>query len=233
MDAFFITRSAARRENIQKIAWNVLYGGSIVIIVGMLQLASAYIMTVDNFSEFWALQADKTLYGTAWANIAINANTWFAYYNGTIHLRMFSSFPDTHSFPLYLLMGLCFALFLLREEKGRGKTLFLFLYISISLAETALSGTRGIWASALFPFIFLCFISWKKYLVPRLAFAPFAVFLIFLLLSGFIFNSTQFRLAGSLSERSVLVERIKSIADTGEESNRGRIFIWKETARSI
>lgn len=230
---FFVVRSVARPEHIKKIAWNTLYGGTIVLIVGLLQLAGAYIMTVDRFSEFWALQANKTLYGNAWAHIAIRANTWFAYYNGTIHLRMFSSFPDTHSFPLYLLMGLCFALFLFFEEKGGEKVLFLFSYISISLAEIVLSGTRGVWASALFPLLFLWYLSWKKYPVPRLAFAPFIAFPALLILSGFIFNAPQFRLAGSVSEKSVLAERIKSIVDTGEESNRGRIFIWKETLRSI
>lgn len=230
---FFVVRSVARRENIKHIAWNVLCGGSIVLVVGMLQLVSAYIMTVDNFSEFWAFQVHKTLYGNAWANIAIAANTWFAYYNGTIHLRMFSSFPDTHSFPLYLLMALCFALFLLHEEKGKGKTFFLFMYIALSFAGAVLSGTRGIWASALFPLLFLGYLVRKKYPVPRSVFAPFAAFFILLLLSGFIFNAPQFRLLGSESEKSVLVERIKSIMDTGEESNRGRIFIWKETARSI
>ncbi|MCR4323263.1 MAG: hypothetical protein NUV61_04220, partial [Candidatus Azambacteria bacterium] len=106
---FFVVRSVATHKNIARIALNVVYSGIIVVMVGILQLILAYTMNVDRFSEFWALTVNTALYGTAWANIAILANTWFAYYSGTIHLRMFSSFPDTHSFPLYLLMILCFS----------------------------------------------------------------------------------------------------------------------------
>ena len=120
-DAFFVVRSITTRENAARIALNAVYSGIIVVLVGMLQLVLAYTMNVDHFSEFWALTVNKALYGAAWANIAIVANTWFAYYSGTIHLRMFSSFPDTHSFPLYLLMILCFATTLFAFEKTNRK----------------------------------------------------------------------------------------------------------------
>ncbi|MBI1754939.1 O-antigen ligase family protein [Candidatus Azambacteria bacterium] len=223
---FFVVRQTANRENAVKIAWNAVIGGSVVIAVGALQLISAYTMGVDNFSEFWALGVNKTLYGAAWANIAINANTWFAYYNDTIHLRMFSSFPDTHSFPLYLLMVICFAMFL-------RKTFFVSLLVALACAEVVLSGTRGIWASVLFPLLFLGYLFVKKFQLPSAVFSPFILFFLLLLLSSFIFNSTQFKLTGTGAERAVLAERIKSILDTGETSNQGRIFIWKKTIGSI
>lgn len=223
---FFVVRSVTNSGNLKKIAWNVAISGCIVVGVGMAQLVSAYVMHIDQFAEFWALQADKALYGTAWANIAINANTWFAYYNGTIHLRMFSSFPDTHSLPLYLLMAVCFAM-ILRERA------FTLLLIALAMAETVLSGTRGIWVSILMPLAFLGYLWFKKYSFPKMVFMPLVLFFVFLPLSGFIFGSTQFKLAETGAERSVLTERIKSIVDIGETSNEGRIFIWKETLRSM
>lgn len=230
---FFIVRSAVTRANLRALAVNAVVGASVVVLVGVFQLALAYLIDVDSFSEFWALQVNKTLYGTAWANIAISANTWFAYYNDTIHLRMFSSFPDTHSFPLYLLMAVCFAATLALFASSRLQRFFLFVFIALAMAEAVLSGTRGIWVSALFPLLALGYLAVRKYAFPRLVWVPFAAFLVCLPLSSVVFGSTQFKLAETGQERAVLAERIKSIIDTGETSNQGRVYIWKESLRSI
>ena len=233
---FFVVRAAISRENIRKLANNVLISGILVVVVGVIQLILAYTMTVDDFSEFWALQANRVLYGDAWANIAIAANTWFAYYSGTIHFRMFSSFPDSHSFPLFLLMVSLFAMALLFEETNRRKRVLLYLWLAFASFELVLSGTRGIWASALFPLALLVYL-WrqKKIMVvaARLASVPLMLFLVSLPLSALVFNSTQFKLAGDLKERKVLTERIKSIIDFEETSNHGRIAIWKATLSSM
>jgi len=223
---FFIVRSITNRENIKLLAYNVGISGTLVVVAGIVQLISAYIMHIDNFAEFWALGVNKALYGTAWANIAINANTWFAYYNDTIHLRMFSSFPDTHSFPLYLLMVICFLMLLQRNK-------FALLVIVCATAELVLSGTRGIWVSVLVPIAFLLYLWFKRFSYQKAVFIPLALFFVFLPLSSFIFGSTQFKLAETGSERAVLTERIKSIIDISETSNEGRLFIWKESLHSI
>jgi len=199
----------------------------------MMQLIMAYAVPIDHFAEFWALQVDKTLYGAAWANIAINANTWFAYYNDTIHLRMFSSFPDTHSFPLYLLMVMCFGILLLFTEVKKTIRIALIGVLALAVLETVLSGTRGIWVSILFPLLFLGYLWWRRMAYASLTWLPFMLFFAALLFSSLVFGSTQFQLKDTGADRMVLTERIKSIIDTGETSNQGRIFIWKETLRSI
>ncbi len=233
---FFVVRAVISRENIRKLAGNVLLSGVIVVVVGVAQLILAYTMSVDHFSEFWALQVNQTLYGSAWANIAIAANTWFAYYSGTIHFRMFSSFPDTHSFPLFLLMAVFFAMLLLVGEKRRPLRVLLFAWLFIAMFETVLSGTRGIWVSVLFPILFLAYFAYKKCVktgTAALVALPLVLFLMSLPLSALVFNSTQFKLTGSPKEREVLKERIKSIIDFKETSNQGRVYIWKETIMSI
>lgn len=230
---FFVVRSVAGAHNMKRIAQNVLVGGALVLAVGMLQLWMAYTAHIDAFAEFWALKVNNALYGSAWANIAIHANTWFAYYNETIHLRMFSSFPDTHSFPQYLLMVVCFAMFLFFAEREGQKRMALAAITALAILETVLSGTRGIWASVVFPVLLLGYLLFRKYPFPRLVFMPFAFFIVALAVSGIVFGSTQFRLTQTGEERNVLTERIRSIIDTGETSNQGRIFIWKETLRSI
>ena len=229
---FFVVRAVATHENFRRIAWNAVGGGIIVLAVGLLQLAMAYAVPIDDFAEFWALEVHKTLYGTAWANIAISANTWFAYYNDTIHLRMFSSFPDTHSFPLYLLLMICATMALLPAERGRRRGI-LIAAIALAAAEVVLSGTRGIWASIVFPILFLGYLWWRRFALRPLVFLPFVLFFTALPLSGLVFGSTQFQLQGTGEERLVLAKRIRSIIDTGETSNQGRIYIWKETLKSI
>ena len=233
---FFVVRSIISKENIKRLALNVLISGIIVVAVGIIQLITSYLIYIDNFAEFWALQFNQTLYGAAWANIAINANTWFAYYYDTIHLRMFASFPDTHSFPLYLLMIICFAITLVISEKRKQFRYALYFFIALASAGLILSGTRGIWASIVFPIMFLIYLLWKKYADKNLlayATIPLIFFIALLPFSYIVFGSTQFKLKESVYKQGVLKERIKSIIDTSETSNHGRIFIWKETLKSI
>ncbi|MCR4322684.1 MAG: O-antigen ligase family protein, partial [Candidatus Azambacteria bacterium] len=155
------------------------------------------------------------------------------YYSGTIHLRMFSSFPDTHSFPLYLLMILCFSVVLFAFEKSTLKKYMLGALIALAAFEAVLSGTRGIWASAVFVVLFIGYLFVRRYSIRKEALIPLALFFISLPIASFIFNSPQFQFSGTATERAVFSERIKSIVDTQETSNQGRIYIWKETIRSI
>src|SRR3989344_3152910 len=89
---FFVVRAVANKNNINKIAFNVLLSGALIVFIGFVQLASAYYININYFSNLWAHKVKKSLFGTAWANIAIAANSLFSYFNGTILLRIFSSF---------------------------------------------------------------------------------------------------------------------------------------------
>ncbi|MBI3671520.1 O-antigen ligase family protein [Candidatus Azambacteria bacterium] len=236
---FFVVRSVSQKIGIEKIAKNVLISGIIVAIVGFFQLFLAYLMPINDFSEFWALQADKALYGTAWSEIAIRANTWFAYYNETIHLRMFSSFPDSHSFPLYLLMVLVFTSAIFYKKYSEKKNIkCITAFIALSLFAIILTGTRGIWASFAFPAAILIFWYFKKNISKeslKILALPFIIFLILLPLSAPVFSSKQFRMDSQNTEENskIFAKRLKSIIDTEEVSNKGRIYIWTETAKSI
>ena len=56
-------------------------------------------------------------YGQQWGDIVTNfGNTWFSYSGNTLRLRMFSTFPDSHSFPMYIIMTFP-ALFVWAREK--------------------------------------------------------------------------------------------------------------------
>ncbi len=228
---FFVVRSVVQTiDDARMIARNVVIGALIVLAVGVVQLGMAYIVHIDYFAEFWALEVNQALYGSGWAYIAVNANTWFAYYNDTIHLRMFSSFPDTHSFPLYLLMSMCFAMLLFWKNR------WVAIVLALATAALVLSGTRGIWLAALFPALLLAYLAYMhgvpRQLVRR-SVLPLVLFAVALPLSTFIFSSTQFKLKESSVHQRVLVERIKSIINTEETSNQGRIEIWRATLASM
>src|SRR3972149_8375767 len=235
---FFVVRAVANKNNLNKIAFNALLSGALIVFIGFVQLASTYYMGVDDFSEFWALKVEKTLYGTAWANIAISANTWFAYFNGTIHLRMFSSFPDSHSFPLYLLIVSVFvSTFIVFKKTISQSCLPAYFLLGIFSLGIVLSGTRGIWAATALPILIIGFYYFKKIAPKEFILKltlPLIFFIVALIISQPIFNSKQFQLIENETEESrVLINRLASIFDAGETSNQGRIWIWKESAKSI
>lgn len=194
---------------------NVAIPGLIVVAVGFVQLLSTYLVDTGSFHIFWALRMDHGLYGSEWANIAIRANTWFAYYGEQLSLRMFSTFPDSHSFPVFVLMTIP-ALYALKFRK---------FVIALVLLAVILSGTRGIWLSFLAPvalslLLFRKIKLWKHFLIFVLLFA----------VAYPIFASPQFRLDVN---SDILTKRIRSIIDFSETSNSGRIAIWKKTLVSI
>ncbi len=88
----------------KKFLGNILISGTIVAGAGLVQLISTYLMSVDAFLYFWGNTVQLGFYGSQWADIAMEANTWFAYFGNQLSLRIFSTFTDSHSFPLYLLM---------------------------------------------------------------------------------------------------------------------------------
>ena len=219
--------------------------------VGYVQLISTYLIDIYQFMRIWGEGIQLKQFGTMWSYIAIHlGNTWFAYYGEQLSLRVFSLFPDSHSFPVFLLLGLpaLFALSLVKPIRD-GKTLtriartrgswftvsipFVFLII-------ILSGTRGIWAASiiviLWVLILLGYMHWKKVdQQPKTIFKYLTSYLIIFFLCFSIaypvFVSPQFLL--SKGDLGLLRNRIKSIIDFGETSNSQRLVIWRDSVESI
>ncbi len=85
---------------------NIVVPTVIVALVGMAQLVSTYFLDIFQFMDYWGNVVERNMYGNGWAEIALKANTWFAYFGDKLSLRMFSIFPDSHSFPMFLIFGL-------------------------------------------------------------------------------------------------------------------------------
>src|SRR3989338_1961430 len=200
----------------QRLIKNIAIPTIIVALIGILQQISTYYMDIFQFVDFWGGVVQRNLFGNAWADTAIRANTWFAYFGDQLSLRMFSIFPDSHSFPIFLLLGLptVLALALERVFKKNSDHLkvilktranILVVFVPIIFLAAILSGTRGIWAAGATSTIWAGFLLYRhrkplnKDLRCRYIFSYLASYLtIFFLLFGpayYILATDQFQMA--------------------------------------
>lgn len=226
--------------------------------VGFIQLAMVFIIPLNAFWSFWANKVIPVFYGQALAILVSYSNTWFSYYAYQAPtLRMFSVFPDSHSFAFFCVLAL--PLFLtaifLNPVKNKKKTLIFYCFLILCLLSILFSGSRGAWVSSLIIFaLFLCFIflsyspslrqkknffitkftrtdNWWKFFQLSLG----CVIMLVLLLplsSQILFLPQEMRANGTIEEISAF-ERAKSIIDFSEISVKSRLQIWQKSVSSI
>jgi len=247
-----IYHKATGKEFAKRLIKNLVIPVVIVAIVGYIQVISTYFIDIYQFMRLWGEDIQCNQFGNQWCNIAVQVgNTWFAYYGEQLSLRVFSLFPDSHSFPQFVLLGLpaIFALALSRfgindfenlKKMYQTRTQLIIVMVPIVFLIAILSGTRGIWAaSAGVLVVIMTVIVWMKksgidtkhrnifkYLTGYMA-----VFFLLFSIAYPIFVSPQFLL--SKGDWGLFGSRIKSIIDFGETSNAQRIEIWKKTVVSI
>jgi len=226
----------------------------LVILAGFIQVASTYFIDIYQFMRLWGEGIQCNQFGGQWCEIAVRlGNTWFAYYGEQLSLRVFSLFPDSHSFPQFVLLGIPALLAYgvsnitsAPERLNRFKVLIMtrgklaILWVPAAFLIAILSGTRGIWAASLGVIIMIIAINhllvhFRASQTHKALFRYIASYLtLFFLLFSIaypIFTSPQFLL--SKGDFGLFRNRIKSIIDFGETSNRQRIEIWKKSVASI
>ncbi|PIR41745.1 MAG: hypothetical protein COV30_02145 [Candidatus Yanofskybacteria bacterium CG10_big_fil_rev_8_21_14_0_10_37_15] len=223
-----------------------------VVIIAVIQVISTYFIDIYQFMRIWGEGIQCRQFGNEWCTIVVElGNTWFAYYGEQLSLRVFSLFPDSHSFPQFILLGLpaIFALALSKfkivdfenlKKMFRTRTRLIIIFAPLIFLTTILSGTRGIWAGSIGVLFFIPIVLIKlrrknaakgrknlfKYLVTYmiLFFMLFSVAYPIFVSPQFLLSKGNFNLFGS---------RIRSIIDFGETSNSQRIEIWKQSFISI
>ncbi len=153
---FTITKNIVRdKETFLEISKACLLAGFFSLIIGYAQITSILFYSLADFWQFWANNAIAALYGKDLSNLLSYSNTWFSYYPGDIPptLRMFSVFPDSHSFALFNIILAPFALGALWHYKKQNNGLFAFylLFFAALLLAIIFSGSRGAWVSAIAP----------------------------------------------------------------------------------
>lgn len=239
--------------NALKIAAGIFLG------IGFLQLIVTFFVRLFDFWQYWARHVIPVFYNQSLSDLLSYSNTWFSYYSYLpATLRMFSVFPDSHSFAFLSILSL--PIFLLpaylrrKGEKKYWTPLYYFLLI-VNLTAIIFSGSRGAWASAVVVLLFfflLVLLYWSPTLRRRTDFfLPkypdkwkrqlqfiFGTLLLFLLLfpitSAVLFLNQKIQAQGDLDLADVsFFERAKSIADFDELSAKSRLEIWRRTIDSI
>src|SRR3989344_5950767 len=233
---FVIYDLAQKRDFVKRLIKNISIPVIIVTIVGFIQLGSTYLMDIYQFMGFWAGKVQFNQFGADWSYIVYNlGNTWYAYYGEQISLRMFSLFPDSHSFPQFILLGLpaIFVIFFNRKK------ILVPLVSSVFLAAI-LTGTRGIWAAGAASAVIAVFgifrfkrikTNQENQKIFKKISLHFIIFFTLFIIAFPIFASPQFRLYKLDSD--LLSKRVRSIINFGETSNKERIRIWKLSLESI
>src|SRR3989344_3835443 len=234
------------KEYSKRLIKNITIPVVLVTLVGFAQVASTYFVDIYQFMRIWGENIQCKQFGNDWCNIATwEGNTWFAYYDEQLSLRVFSVFPDSHTFPMFVLMGLpaIFALALHKVVQKsqklkemihiRGRLFVLFIPAMFLIA--ILSGTRGIWAASGGAIILSLIVlfrlpSFKKGVFKYILLYQIAFFMLFSVAYP-IFVSPQFLV--SKGDWGLFGSRVRSILDFGETSNAQRIEIWKKSWESI
>lgn len=238
------------RQLIKNISISVIF----VVIGGFIQLIATYFIDIYQFMRIWGEGIQMRQFGQLWSDIAVRlGNTWFAYYGDQLSLRVFSLFPDSHSFPQFVLLGLP-ALFVISILKLSSNPEFFttlkkmintrvsmnIVWVVAALLISILSGTRGIWAASAGVLIIIGGViywmrktqidNFHKNIFKYISLYMLVFFLLFSVAYP-IFVSPQFLL--SKGNFDLFRERINSIIDFGETSNSQRIEIWRLSLESI
>lgn len=168
---FFIVKNTIKdKESFIEILKMVVFSGTIILAVAYLQLIATFFYGFYQIWQFWAGNIITALYGQDLGDLLSYSNTWFSYYAGENipTLRMFSIFPDSHSFALFniILLPFTITLFLFyKKNSDTLKSIACFAIIIASLFAIIFSGSRGAWVSAVVPLVFTLLIVGKTKII--------------------------------------------------------------------
>ncbi len=228
------------KESVIKIWQAAAAGGIVVIVVGLIQFLSVLFAPLFAFWQFWADKVINVFYGQNLAHLLSYSNTWFSYYSvNPPTLRLFSVFPDSHSFAMFcILMIPIFLSLALYFNADRKKRIFYRLLAGLAFFGIVLSGSRGAWLGVV-PVIAvaLYFLGKKTELVlTKKALLGLGVFVLLFFASVgyppllYTFQSWQ---GSNASTTFSFFERAKSISDLEELSNKSRLEIWGASLKSV
>ncbi|MBU2264894.1 O-antigen ligase family protein [Patescibacteria group bacterium] len=236
---FLITRNLTRdKEAILKVWQAAAIGGITAIAVALVQFSVILFVPLIDFWQFWASRVIGFFYGQNLADLLSYSNTWFAYYQSAPPtLRLFSVFPDSHSFAMFSLISV--PIFLSLAFYYRRKKQFFWIMAGLALLGAVFSGSRGVWISAL-PVAAIAIYFWLKETdKERLKKAIFSLMIfIFIFLFSTIYPPIFYKIqdwqTGQYSSSTIsFFERARSISDLDEMSNKGRLEIWRNSLTSI
>jgi putative inorganic carbon (HCO3(-)) transporter len=210
--------------------WATLASFASILIIGYIQFGITLYANTYYFWQYWAAVISKAYYGLELSTTLTYSNSWFSFYpNQPPSLRMFSILPDSHAFALIMVLSLPFATALLYFAETKIQRVGLWVYIVLASLAITLSGTRGVWVAVLAPLAILVVLYFKKMGTKVLmrTYWPILLILFFLVASPFAQKVAE--ILHARNNYGNFIERASSVYDLSEESNAGRLHIWKDT----
>ncbi|MBA7618476.1 hypothetical protein ES703_25803 [subsurface metagenome] len=225
---FVIVRDIVKNKQMRlKIIKAGAVAGIISLIIGYSQLISVFFTSLYNFWQWWARNVISVFYGFDLSKLLTESNTWFSYYPDSLPiLRMFSVFPDSHSFALFTIITLIFFTYLLLKQNKK----IYWLPIALSFLVLLFSGSRGVWLSALIPFLIVIFLFIRKFKpsIARIFISFLLIFIIAFPISSFVMSASQ-----NIKDGALAFKRTKTLADLEELSIKSRMEIWGKSFKSV
>jgi O-antigen ligase len=214
---------------------------TIIVLLGYVQFIATLFVRPYYFWQYWATMVSRVYYGLPLSNVLIYSNSWFSYTAGRQELRMFSIMPDSHSFAMVAVFAIGFLLALVcywRRDKTPGLPLWrkmntrnywTWYLIRFTGLAVILSGTRGVWVGMLPPLLLSGWLWWRRLARPLMkkVFLAESLIILFFLLSPLInYGLNVFRVS---QFKENFLGRAASIYDLSEDSNVGRLIIWRDS----
>jgi O-antigen ligase len=230
------------KEQINSLLKFTVFSLIIIGFLGFIQLVSTFFVSLNDFWQFWVSHVAKIYFGGSFAAVLAYSNSWFAYFNNSQDLRMFSILPDSASFAWLMVLGIGLLLpltyfceqifnlkiFKLHLGKISGKNLYWSL-IRFGALAVILSGTRAVWVSMLVPLFLVCVAIKNNFLktLAKKAVWPYIIILILFLVSPLINQGLRFLRVNKFEEN--FIQRAKTIYNLKENSNVKRMKIWQQS----
>jgi O-antigen ligase len=217
------------KQQIFELIRYVIWSLTIIVTLGFAQLFGTFTTNLDVFWVYWASNFTKLYYGNNFANVSLFSNSWFSYTGGARELRMFSIMPDSQSFAYICFIGLCIGTALTRSVFVHVRK-WLWSGIRFAALGVILSGTRAVWVGMALPLAAVIIAYYKKFQthLAKKYLWPFIIIFALFILSPFINKGLAYLQVTSFKES--FIDRATSIYNVNEQSNQGRLEIWKNTS---
>jgi|GEM_PF-793101 len=237
-----LINTATTREKVIDLIRYAAASSTIIILLGYVQFIATLFVRPFYFWQYWAVMVSRVYYGLPLANVLVYSNSWFSYSGGQQELRMFSIMPDSHSFAMVAVFCIGFCLALVSWYKPAKqmsprpwlgvfstRNYYLWYLIRFTGLAVILSGTRGVWVGMAAPIVVAGYLYIRKFARPmmRKVLLAEALIILFFILSPFINYGLNWFRVSQFKEN--FIERAQSIYDLSEESNVGRLVIWKSS----
>lgn len=212
---YFISRDILNnREKVIKTLKALVLSGTLVSVVGIIQFCAQFFWNYENISRVYSNYIGPIFWGENLARMVSDYPSWLVGVSGQNYFRAIGTFPDPHSFSLFL--GIMLPISVILFFVSKKKIFWVFPPLAIFLANI-LTFSRGGYVAIIVGITIFVGVFWNKTQARHKLVAGLAVMILVLMLT----------VPGPVSQR------FDSSFDLQEGSNAGRIDIWQKSLETI